>query len=87
MEDIELAENPKGWKSTSRKNLLENSTSNAKCTTCMQVFSTARNFDSHRKWNSNKKASYCTDPSSVKLMLSDKRIWITEQVWFDDQPS
>lgn len=80
----ELAENPLGWKQTSRKNLLPNSTANAKCTVCCQIFSTSNNFDAHRKWNANKKASYCVDPSNVGLMLSDKGLWITESTWFDE---
>lgn len=77
MEEIQLADNPMGWSHTSRKDLLPLSTSNALCTVCKQVFSRASGFDKHRKWNSYKKASYCEDPSSVGMVLSDKLIWIT----------
>ena len=84
MEEIELADNPLGWSQTSRKDLLPLSKVNARCTKCKQVFSVSRNFDTHRKWNSKKQESYCLDPSSVGLSLSEKKIWIVEQEWTKD---
>lgn len=84
MEEIELADNPLGWSQTSRKDLLPLSKVNARCTACNQVFSVSRNFDSHRKWNSKKQESYCLDPESVGLTLSDKLLWIVEQNWAED---
>lgn len=77
MEEIQLADNPMGWSETSRKNLLPNSTSNARCTVCHQIFSRASGFDKHRKYSQYKQESKCVDPSSVGMVLSDKLIWIT----------
>lgn len=81
----ELADNPLGWRLTSRKHILPQSLTNAKCTACQQIFSNVKNFDAHRVWVKGKLYNKCVDPESVDLILSDKQIWITSSTWFKDE--
>lgn len=68
----------------SREDILPGSLTNARCTGCGNVFSTARNFDLHRRWSEAKEEGYCVDPEKVNLRLSDKGLWITANEWFKD---
>jgi len=70
---------------TSREDILPNSITNAKCAACGNVFSNSRNFDAHRRWSDAKQESYCVNPDTVKLQLSDKGLWITASEWFKEQ--
>ena len=68
----------------SREDILPGSLTNAKCTACGNVFSTARNFDAHREWSDELEMNVCVNPGGKKLKLSDKKLWITENEWFKE---
>lgn len=69
---------------TSREDLPAGSITNAQCSACKNVFSNTRNFDAHRRWSVSKEESYCVEPTSVKLMLNAKGLYITASEWFKD---